>query len=221
VYRQGVEAGGTETSLEVLVKRFILAVTCCTLAFYVSTTAAAPITFIHMGSGSGSLNGVPFDVSNFTITATGDTSDRITWTVGLYEIPHDTATITIDGLGTLTFLEPTKTFASNEASGVGFGRGSDLFDGPMNPALATWDMLTSIGPVSGNNGALMQWGTGVATSGGALVFNDDFTWDPSGWDIPSTFQAIVGTATVPAPGVVLLGALGAGLVGCLRRRGTL
>ncbi len=201
-------------------KRFVLAVTCCTLALYVSTATAAPITFIHSGSGSGSLNGVSFDVSDFTITAAADTSDRVTLTAGLYETWHDTATITIDGLGTMTFLEPTKTLVSNAGQGVGFGRAGDLFDGPVNSAFATWDMLSSIGPISGS-GALMLWGTGVSTSGGALIFTDDWTWDPSEWDIPATFQAIVGTAAVPAPGVVLLGALGAGLVGLLRRRGTL
>ena len=190
-----------------------------------------PITFIQTGIGSGSLNGVPFGPSDFTITATGDTGNRAVPVIpgtstpipGEFVIPHDTASIDIAGVGTLTFAEPTLTFVSQPMGAVGFSRspsGWDLFDGPVfNPALAAWDMTSSVGPVFGT-GALMQWGPGVATNLGPLTFNDDWTVDPSAWDIPATFQAIVGPVPVPAPAALLLGPLGAALVAHLRRRGT-
>ena len=38
--------------------------------------AAAPITFIHEGIGSGTLNDVPFPSTSFIITADGDTANR-------------------------------------------------------------------------------------------------------------------------------------------------
>ena len=188
----------------------------CAVTFWASPASADPITFIHTGSGSGSLDGVLFDVSEFTITATGDTSNRTSGMFpGIFIIPHDAASIDIVGLGTLTFTEDTETFVNNGNEVVGFGRFFDLFDGPVDPAFATWDMLSSIGPISGS-GALMQWAPGVQTNLGLLVFDDDTDDDFTKWDIPTTFQAIV--SPVPVPGAVVLGTLGLGVAGQLCRR---
>jgi len=78
-----------------------------------------------------------------------------------------------------------------------------LFNGPSDPAFLVWEMLTSIGPVSGT-GTLMQWGSGINTSGGILEFYNGSS--------SATFAA-----TIPAPGVMaLLGV--AGFVGRRRRR---
>ena len=81
------------------------AVTCCAIAFCGAPASASPVTFIHSGSGSGSLEGVPFGVSAFTITASGDTSDRTNLWPGIFSITHDTATIAIDGLGHLDLCD--------------------------------------------------------------------------------------------------------------------
>jgi hypothetical protein len=202
----------------------VLAVIGCAVAFSASSASAASILFIHEASGSGSLAGVPFDTSDFTIRAAGDLSNRVAVPgPNVYYIDHDAVTIEIDGLGTLTLLDDTRTFVANDHSVVGFSRagegGSDLFDGPFNPSFATWDMLSSIGPVSGLGGA-MQWGSGILTDQGLLVLDDSWHFGAY-WDVPVTFQAIVsGAPAVPAPGAVLLGALGAGLIGWFRRGGT-
>jgi len=197
---------------------FFILVAVCAVTFWASPASADPITFIHSGSGSGSLAGAPFDVSAFTITATGDTSSRTSGMLpGIFFIPHDTASIDIDGVGMPIFTEDTLTFVNNGNEVVGFSRpGSDLFNGPVDPAFAMWDMLSSIGPISGS-GALMQWAPGVQTDLGLLIFNDDGSmFDYSTWDIPTTFEAIVNP--VPVPGAVVLGALGLGVAGRLCRR---
>jgi len=193
----------------------VLAATCCAIAICASPAAAVPITFIHTGSGSGTLEGTPFSLSAFTITGIGDTDNRMSVSDYAYFIDHDAASIDIAGLGTLTFLTGTRTFVNYDFSVVGFSRGgtggSDLFNGPTDSAFASWDMLSSIGPISGSAYAL-QWTSGVETNLGTLVL------DSLGY-VPATFEAVVGESVIPVPGAILLGALGAGLVGWFRRRG--
>ena len=163
------------------------------------------LTFEHQGSGSGTLAGQPFPTSSFLITATGDTAARQGYSGG-WSIDHISASIQIAGLGTFGILTPTRTFSEYAGNLVGFSRagilGDDLFNGPVDPAFGTWDMLTPIGPITGPGGVL-QWSLipQIDTTGGILIFNDG----PS----TATFTAI------PEPAALsLLGALG--LV--LRRR---
>jgi hypothetical protein len=157
---------------------------------------AEPILFTHSGVGSGSLNSVPFFSRSFTINAVGDTSARAGILAG-WSIDHASAAIDIDGVGTLTFTVPTRTFVNQSTPTVGFSRGSvsglDLFNGPSAPSLATWDMLSSIGPLSGN-GFFIQWtSTPVNTTGGVLVF-------ANATNAPATFQATV----IPEPASITL-----------------
>lgn len=194
-------------------KRLVLL--CLALAVALSAPAfAAPITFTHQGVGSGTLDGEPFGDSAFTITAEGDTTARQSFGAG-YFIDHTTAAITIQGLGTFTFVTGTRTFVNNGVDVVGFSRaglgGLDLFNGPQAAPFGSWDMLSSIGPVAGS-GSTLQWGSGdVQTSAGVLFF------DPGVSD--AVFTAVVGDTAVPEPTTLLL--LGAGTAGLrlLRRRG--
>jgi len=133
----------------------------------------------------------------FIITAVGDTDDReregTAWLIA-----HLAATIDIHGLGTFDFLTPTMTFLQEQTNGVGFARvegnqGRDLFDGPRHPDFEFWDMTTSIGPLSGNDGIVTQWDRDplIETTGGILFIEEQF-------DLRVVFTATV----IPTPAAV-------------------
>ncbi len=167
---------------------------------------AGTLIFTHTGSGSGTLNGVPFGTSDFSLTASVDTSFREPHENGWF-IDHATASISIDGLGNLNILTATRTFVNHPRSIVGFSRGGDegwdLFHGPGDPVFSVWDMLTPIGPIS-EQGELIQWTSTpqIETSGGVLIF--DYSTSSA------TFQAL------PEPAMLLL--MGAALPVLLKRR---
>jgi hypothetical protein len=124
----------------------------------------------------------------------------------------------IDGVGSLLFVSPTRTFVNNSLDLVGFSRagssGLDLFNGPTASVFASWDMLTSIGPISGS-GRLLQWASSpVVTTMGILRFQDGFPG--------ATFRAQVGDEeVVPEPTSLILfggGLLLSGLLGRKRDR---
>jgi len=179
---------------------------------------ADTITMTHTGLGSGSIGTTTFTDAAFTITDIGDTGNRQSFTGGFF-IDDTSASINIAGLGTFNFTTGTRTFVNNGSEEVGFSRatttGFDLFDGPANGAFAAWDMLSSIGPISGT--ALLQQWTGasfpdVDTNGGVLVF-DTMTSD-------TTFTATVNNA-VPEPSSTVPLAIGClGIVAVARRRWT-
>jgi hypothetical protein len=185
-------------------------------AFMALPANADTITFIDTGSGSssGTINGVAFSTSDFTINAVGLTENVTSPYPGVLAINNDSASIFIDGVGTFNFLTPTREFYNSAVPGVGFSRapsagGGDLYDGPISSAFSGWLMNTSIGPVTGTAG-LFQWNFGdVLTGGGVLNFND------SGTDgVAGSFQAIVSSET-PLPAALPLFATGLGALGLL------
>jgi len=189
------------------------------LVLHAPSALADPITFTHQGMGSGSIAGTPFARTSFTITAVGNTSNRQSFGSG-FSIDHDSAMISITGVGTFIFTSGTRTFVNNDAQIVGFSRAStgglDLFDGPNNTVFAAWDMFSSIGPVA-DGGTLSQWGAPrppVLTNGGQLLFTDGLS--------PIIFTAIVGQpAEIPEPtSLTLLGLSigGAAIANRFRRR---
>jgi hypothetical protein len=169
------------------VTRHNLSVTAIVAALLVLTPAAsaAVITFTQAGVGSGTLNGVPFPASSFVIWSVGDTAN-VGWFEDGWYLDHNSSSITIAGLGTVGLVSPTETFVNNTNQIVGYTRADtyyDLYDGPTNPAFASWDMLTPIGPIYGT-AQLLQWATfPVVTTGGVLVFNDGAA--------PTVFTAVI------------------------------
>jgi hypothetical protein len=148
--------------------------TCAVITLSISAADADTIRLTHAGHASGRLAGVDFPDSAFVIEATADTADRQAMEGGTFVLVHDAASISIKGLGTFDFITPTQTFVNNEVAVVGISveNAFDLVDGPFDEVFATWDMLGSIGPISGD-GIVLQWMTeDVITSGGVLVLND-------------------------------------------------
>jgi hypothetical protein len=156
-------------------------------------TQGVPIVFTHSGSGSGTIDGVPFSNSAFTIEAIGDTDNIVDEAPGIRTLVHDSASISIDGVGVFGFVTATRTFVNQDNGGattgvVGFARGAspftDLFNGPANAAFKTWDMLSSIGPVTCCRGSLLQWDSPeVITDAGVLWFSSEL--------VDASFQAEV------------------------------
>ena len=153
-----------------------------------------PLWIVHEGTASGTLDGQPFGTTGrvgFVLRATADLSERTfqNGTTIVYQVPHRTALMTIEGVGTVELLTPTRTFVNNDTQRVGFSRNvetslADLFHGPVDAAFATWDMSTAIGPIT-STGLTLQWNLepAILTNAGILFVDTMFAEVD-----PATFQ---------------------------------
>ncbi len=175
----------------------------------VTPARAELITYTFSGTGSGSLGSQSFTDTLFTITSTADTSQVTNSSPGIFRVPDLTANVTVSGIGTGTFTITTINVSNQNVSRVGISDPNQnmaiLF--VDNPAVATYDLTTAIGPLTGPTA--FNPGATFATTAGDF----SLTVVPS-----ATFQATVGQA-IPEPATLTLIGIGAlGLLGHAWRR---
>lgn len=162
--------------------------------FFVSTAVvAAPITYTFSGLASGTLAGTPFTNAQTTITATGDTS-TISSPASCGTAPTictnalTSVTFTISGVGSGTVTDGLLLFGNPAAvsGAIGLERTASSIDWLDfgSPAFATYNLATSIGPITVT--PFSPQGS-VATTAGSLNITAS----------PDTFQAVTAASTAP------------------------
>ena len=188
----------------------------------VANAKASPITYTETATVSGTLMTSPTQIliiSNdlLTLTGTGNTTN-ITNPVSFAFLNNVTASFTLSSGGTVfqsgTFTDPIEVFDTQIASPVlpvaGFHdlvNSQDILD-TFNAAFASYDLRTSIGPITGPSFITKDSSLLTALTGEHLSFT-------SAGD--ATFTAIV----TPLPAALPLfasGLVGLGLLGWRRKR---
>ena len=184
---------------------------CFLVAVAVSSHAANafPVQYQIEGLGFGMFGGNPFQMAPFTLRAEADTSDIMASSGGTaHVILNDSLTLTIEGVGTGTFLEQTLTATDNIIGQVGFG-GITTAGVPSSvvtvddSSFITYDLSTPLPPTSGDS-------TFNSVDSFSTTFGD-LNWDAV---INVSFTA----AIVPEPTSVVLFAVAALCLVGLRRK---
>ena len=170
---------------------------------------AAAVTYTLETIGSGTLDGVAYTDASVVLTMHNDTTNVVSGPPGGpdFTIPG-TITVSVGGGPSETFTDPgTNVFVDQKfgtSSAIGFdGMTEFAVLGIDSSAFSTYDLKTSIGPVSGS--VLSTFGLPFPTSSGLFVINS------SG---DTTFTATV----VPEPSSWMLLAMGFAGLGLLHRR---
>jgi hypothetical protein len=134
------------------------------------SATAGLITYTETVTGSGSLGGTAFTDALITITATADTGNVMNAGPGILDVKNASTTLDVTGIGSGTFTGNMVTFVNQNVSpqtpAVGFADltvGADVLD-TSNPAFATYDLTTPIGPVSGPS--ILSTGSTFGTTAG-------------------------------------------------------
>jgi hypothetical protein len=182
-----------------------------TLLLIGSAANADSLTYIETATATGSLGGTAFTNATLSLTGVGDSSE-ISSASGIYELLLP-VTVMVSGIPESATLTHNIDVVDNQtSSGAGFGDFTAdfaiLFDDAS--AFSTYNLASSIGPVSGTGAINSGFSFSTPTNHGSLVLDSVSS---------VSFQAIDTSATAPEPSSFAL--LCTGLLGCaavVRRR---
>jgi hypothetical protein len=166
--------------------------------------AAVPIDYIFTGTSVGTLDGQSFSGA-LTVTASGDTAAVTPFNATTFTNAVSTV-IDIPGLGSVSVTGDDRVFVAQTSTKIGYNvQGIPICCDIIqfqNPEYATYDLMSSIGPIPfGSNLSIADW-VDVPTSGGLLTLTS-FT--------DNTFRAMVDAVDVPETGALAI--LACGLLG--------
>ena len=168
---------------------------------------AVPITYTEQAAATGSLDGNPFTDATVVLTMINDTANVFGGPTLFENI--GTVTVSVGGGPSETFTNETEVFSSQSSpASAGFSDLTQTFDmlDTVSDLFATYDLRTSIGPISG--APLISPGVSFPTDSGAFILTT-VTGN-------ATFTATLTAAPEPTS-LALLGAAFAGF-GVIRRR---
>jgi hypothetical protein len=110
-----------------------------------------PIIYTEQAIASGTLGGTTFTDALITLMLDGDTG-HVTGGSGFFTNTVGTFTVNVSGIGTATFTDSMDVFDNQlfapPAAGFGLLGGGSVLD-TFNTQFASYDLTTSIGPISG------------------------------------------------------------------------
>jgi len=198
---------------------------------------ASTITVTLSFQGEGSIGATPFSWTTLTITAVGDTLNRVAisgpdWAG--YSLDLASSTISIPGMGNYVFTWPTgiQVYNANLSSDTAFVFATSYVPNGTPEAgqvfigkylvFTTWDMLSSLAPMTATDTVLdnSDWAF-VLRSGSTTA--EMLRYDSASIAWPAvTIQATVSADPVPEPRLsqlVVLGLVGLGVFAYRRKKG--